>query len=751
MATRPQVNTNLGAPEQARVVARPLSSRTNVATVNISKGAQLASALSSVLPSLNGFVEEAKQVYQEDEANRAYDTIQGMTYEQAENAVKTGEMLKTESPWYQAAFEKQFGLTYAAKRKRQIIDEYNNGFDKHNGDVDSFLTNYAAEDRDKFGGSKFIMSGLRQGMDGVLRQVRDDNAQFRSQWTQEKAVENFGVIARTAADTAVDMGSNPMETIGSMYGEHRRSLGLSYEQMDTQVFSLAQQYAAEGNVDMVEQILNYDRVGDDGTKVGSFSKRPKYALDSKRLIETARANRGEANRKANTEAVVGLQERGAAGQLDDADRVQLQTMRDDEQLSQAQHESILRQDNDARVRATGDAYVATQTTAIRGEVLSTVMQGRGYTIQDVDVVNPATGKTTTLSADDMIEEAVNDAMNVMASKNATPQQMAAQLASYGVDANYSVWENAMSNGYQALSESLATVGKDGTAKLPEPAIAGYNTWRSLSDQPRLRDRHVTNADAGNIYRDADALVRLRVPEEDALLRSASIDRKSRSGKAAALPREQIDKIIQASTASDGWFGGSPANVSSVSGWIEDSVRVQVELGVAPKQAVKNGIQAYKDSHTIINGAAINTRSAFIPPNFEESSAVMLESFAEQTGEDADDLTLLPAHDGSNYWVVVSKSNVALPIVVEGRSNRFHISQIQQSAEDAKDAEEAALLEEVNEGVADAQADAAFDAAIQAGPDAEFMQGLDADTAAKKAAEEARIKKNKATNSRLFGR
>lgn len=688
MNRRPQVDTDLGAPEQVRAVARPVATSAPAFSVGQSRGAALAASLSSIAPKLNGYIEELKTDYQESEASRAYDTIQGMTFEEAQQAVQSGQMRDTESPWYQAAFEKQFGMAYAARRKREIVDRYNNEFDKHSGSVDDFLAQFAGEDLDKFGGSEFIMSGYRDGMKGVLETVRNDHAEFKSNWTKERTVENFGQIAQSAIDFALENGDDPMTAVRTLYADHKEAFGMSFGEMDAEVFKLAQLYAEQGNLEAVEQILNYDAVGPDGTKVGSFLTRPKYALDSQTLLETAKANKGKNDREANTGNIVDLRVKASGGALGDADMAHLERLRDDQQITQAQYESILVQNRTAKVAGAGTAYVQAHTEAAKTLALDLLTTGKAYTLQDVEIVNPTTGKKTTLRAKDLIEEQVDASLNVLAAKDATPQQMAQHLASWGVDATYSVWENAMSNGYLALTDALTTVGKDGEVKLPEPALAGYMTWKSLVDTPRLRDRHVTNADAAAIYRDAEVLESvMQVPMEEALLRAAAIDRKGRSTASQSLSRDQIASIVDEAKL----WGEDPANGAQVSAAIENSVRVLVDLGLTPEKAVKAAGERFWQSHTMINGAAINTANVFLPPNFEDTSEALLERFAEESGEDIDDLTLLPSTDGSNYWVVAHKSLGGIPVKVNGQTSRFHVTEFQQ----IEDAAEGSIMDQVN--------------------------------------------------------
>lgn len=698
MARRPQVQTDLGQPEQVRTVARPNYSRAPVHTLGQSRAGALVKSLSAVSPTLSGYIEEFEQDYREDEANRAYDTIQGMTFEESQQLVKSGQLRDTESPWYQAAFEKQFGMAYAGRRKREILDRYNNEFDKHNGNVDEFLSQFAGEDLDKFGGSDFIMAGYRSGMQGVLETVRNDHAEFTSQWTKERTVDNFSSIVRTTMDAAVEYGDNPMEAVRALYKDHKETFGMTFGQMDDAVFDLVGVYAEAGDVEAVNAILSYNAVGEDGTKVGSFLSRPKYAAKARQLAETAKANRGESNRKVNTSLMVDFSVRASQGTLTADDYQRMTSLQNDEQMSQAQVEALRVRNETAKTAGAASAYVSAATSQAHNEALSLVVAGQGALVEDFSVTNPETGKVTTVSADKLREVAVQDAMKALETAGEDPRVMAAELASMGTNVTYGKWEAAISDGYLALNEATASVDKDGNTKLPEAALLGYSAWKSMSEFPNLRSRHTDNKDAERVWRAADLLERRGVPLEDALLRASSVISAGPAAMSNRLSRKEIENI--AGLKIGGMFDGQPVDMGRVTSYIEEQVNLDRALGASSAQAVENALKAFEEDHVLVNGYAVNTRAKFLPQNFEEASMALLEGFAEQHGEDVDDLTLVPAHDGSDYWVVAEKANVGIPVPVAGRTNRFHISQLQEAADELEAlevaeiaaAEEAAKLE-----------------------------------------------------------
>lgn len=680
---RQQVNTDLGSPEALRTTARPVSTASPTYSVGGSSGAALMRSLAGVKPELNAYLQEMEGEFREAEEARAYDAIQGMTYEQSSALVASGDMRATESPWFKAAFDKQFGLAHASRRRREIVTNYNNEFDKHGGDVEGFLANYAADDAEKFGDNKHIMSGLREGMSGVFGKVKDDQAEFTADYARSQVSDNFLDVARGAFDQAMESGTNPMEAIRNLYGGHNEMLGLTFPEMDDYVMQLAEERALAGDLEGTRALLEYEAVGADGTPVGAFTQRQRFSLKAQQLIERAEGNAGSNLRSASTQTVVGLRERAAAGQLDSTDRAQIQRLHDTGAISNEMHESLLMQHTTGERRATAAAFEDNQQGAAIGHAVEMLQNGRGYALRDVTVINPFDGSEHTWSSDDLREMAATEMVDGMLANNATPQQVSQHMAEWGVDYTYEPFENAMSHGYLSLTEAVAAAGANGKVELPEPALAGYQTWKGMNNQPRLRDRHIVNAEAGSVYRDAAALERTGTyTAEEALYRSASIDRKgSRSSLSSVVDRDRFYSAVTKGMRSGGFMGigrQTADNGAQVARWMEESVRVQMDLGMTMDAAIKEGLKSYQDSHEVINGISINIRDNFIPPNFEQITNHVIAGYAEQTGEDAGDITLYPSHDGSDNWIMVYKGSLA-PVSAEGHTGRFHISQLQDSA------------------------------------------------------------------------
>ncbi|MCG7520503.1 hypothetical protein [Ruegeria sp. Ofav3-42] len=581
--------------------------------------------------------------------------------------------------------QKPRALGYAAERKRAIVDEYNNNFDKDNGDIDAFLAQYAENDFAAYGDNPFIMSGYREGMGGLFNAVKNQHSEYQSGLVKEQTGTNFVSVTRGAIDTAIASGGDIMPHVRAIYTDHKKALGLTYAEMDDHVMMVAAEYAAAGDFATVEAILNYEAVGDDGTKVGSFSQRPKYSEKAAQLLETAKANQGKHLREANTATMVDLSVAASVGGLSPEQIVQLDTLKKSEQISQREHEGLLEQNRKALKRQTAEAWSDNIKLEAGNEALKMVLEGRAWQIMDQEVVNPHTGDTISITREELVQKNAEHIMMTLEGKGSTPAVMAQQLGAMGIDYKYPKWQAAMTFGHIAITDALASVDANGQVELPERATVGYDLYKGLSDNPQVRGRHVSD-EAEAIYRDAELLESLGWEPNEALLKSATIDRKGgRKSLSSSVERGEFYTAVKGLVKRRGFlgFGENVANGQRVSQDIEHMVRVQMDLGVPMEKAIDNSVELWEQSHTVINGAAINTRDIWVPGNMDEASTAYLTAFAAASGDDVDELTLMPTFDGSNYWVVAYKGNVAHS--ADGTKelpNRIHITQIQQAAVDA---------------------------------------------------------------------
>lgn len=650
---RAQVNTNLGQPELAQTVARPSGISAPVATYQPSAGMQLAESLASILPSLSGYVQEARQAAQDKEAARAYDTIQGMTYEEAKAAVSSGAMRETESPWYRAAFQKQFGMANAAERKRQIATDYQTTFDKENGDINAFLAGYAQEDFQQYGNSEFVLAGMREGMSGFFDAVKNGQAEYTNGRLQQQAQEQFVSVAWDKVDTAQADGADISKTVAAVALDHVKALGMTPNQADEQLLLLARQYADQGNVEAVKGILDADPHGG-----GSYFQRSSTGQTATQLIELARTAQSKKDRSANTRAIVDLEDLSKVGGLTSMDVEQATMLRDTGQMSDAWLENLLGVNVSGRDAATKQAIKGRITGDLMNEATKMVKTGQGSLIQDQTITDPTSGVQVTVSSDQLRHDVVQEQVEGLMAAGAPTATVAAHFASWGMGETYSPWEKILSDGPVALSNSLLTADEKGNVTVPEPALMGYNLWKEMAAQPMLRDNHMKNDKSAAIYRDAEILEKYGLLTPEQALITAATPQVTGGGMTTKFDAREFYSALDNIETDGGWFGRDAINPGEARAATEELARIYVSRGMPTVAATEKAVEDTNRTFTVINGVMINTRNMFLPGNFGDIATAYVQDFSKSNGMDPEDVYLMPDSSGK-YFNYVSKYGVPL--------------------------------------------------------------------------------------------
>lgn len=672
---RVQVQENRG-PVEIIPQAQPIHSTVSSGQLpRRSDGAAIAQAFSDLSVGAARLFQQIEQGKIEDAEVAVQDRLNGMTFEEANDAVRSGQIAEQENPYFVAAFERQMVIEAGSKLKRNILEEYQTSFDRENGDLDQFLTDRFNGFQQEFGDLEFGKEVISDSIGGFFETLKDHHAEFKTGRIKETASNRFFSVARDTLQRAIATGQDPSAAVRSLYDDHKNHLGLSNAEMDQSVLQLAQEQAEEGNVEVVNSLLGTDITGTDGTKVGSFLTKPKTADKARRVIALAEAQRAENRRRGMVEGIAEFQTRAASGGLTEADEATILSLVDDEVLSIGQATSFFTQNRQAQRRAIVVANTQKAQAQYNLGVGRALAAGMGFMVQDRQYTDED-GRQHTFKAKAAIQASVDQAIGHLATTGATTEQQAATLAGFGVDAKFSVWENALSNGYLAIHQATVQAGENGDIELPPPATAGYEVWKSLGEFPALRERHISDATASSIYADAEVLERNGMDAQTALVVSAGIDRdKRRTGVSSRIDNDTLTSVVSRA-AEGGWFDGTAENGGYISKAIERQARIYMDMGLPAERAMEEAQDRFLQSHTLVNGVMINTRNAFVPPNFDEVAQLVLEDFAEAHEEDVDDLTLFPARDGQKFWRVARKGSL-VPHENWDQGGSFSINELQE--------------------------------------------------------------------------
>lgn len=642
---RVQVNSLPDAPI-TQATSRPTSVLVQAPYRDTSGGllGSLASALQDINPGLQQFMWNRETQNREEDTRRAHDAIAGLTFDQAQERIASGEMDRTESPFYQAAYKKQFGIVYAGERKQHLLDRYAQDIDKFNGDVDGFLAHAAQEDMDKYGNDKFVLAGIREGMGDFAGEVRAQHRDSIRKATQETAVSRFGDSLGVEYTQALKDGRDPIAAVRYLAEGQAKLLGITGPQIDDAFMTMAQGYAAQGNVDEARRILTTEITAADGTKLGAYSTRPAYATKAASILNAGAAKATETQRIALTGEIMGLKTMASQGALTREGQDRITALRQSDIISQSEYEGIIGVNQKALNEQADRAYGARVEAESASDAAAAMREGRGWAVQDRTYVD-GSGNTKVIKAKDMTAKVVSDTYGTMLKQGKTVPEIAAVLSSFGSDVEVGDWSKLMNDGNMALTTATVKAGKDGSVQVPEQAAAGFELYRSLSPFKMLRDRHIT-PEAQAIYSDAEVLMQNGMDAGAALAEAASADR------SAANPIPRISDKIVSDAVDDTDFSGT-INRGQIGGTIQRLASIYMRDYHLPADKAVEAAKGNVAASTItINNVAVNRRNRYVGPDFEKAATTAVRAFAKAQGDDEGDLTLMPADDRGDRWIVV---------------------------------------------------------------------------------------------------
>lgn len=114
-------------------------------------------------------------------------------------------------------------------------------------------------------------------------------------------------------------GKSPEEIVTALRGNYegnRQLLHVDFREQDKEMVRLAEAFAAEGNLAMVQAILNSERTGADGTVLGPLSANREFQADATRILNAAETQLQQNNGDAAFDARMRFNEQASVGELD---------------------------------------------------------------------------------------------------------------------------------------------------------------------------------------------------------------------------------------------------------------------------------------------------------------------------------------------------------------------------------------------------------------------------------------------------
>lgn len=651
---------------------------------------QLASALSSVSPAIQGFLQQSQDKAKKDAEDRANKRIGGMSFEEARAAVDNGSIPEMENPWFKAAYMKQYGERLAYQRINELTTEYETNFDKDQGSFDQFVRERAKEDLEKYGNDPHFTSAYNQLIDNYNAKANQAQAQHRAEQTKLDTVSGVYDTFMGQAQAMRQEGKSAEEIVTALrskFDGNRQLLHVDYREQDKEMVRLAESYAAQGDLEMVRAILNGDRTGSDGTKLGPLAANREFQADAVRILNAAESRLEENNGKAAFDNRMTYSEQARAGKLDQAGLMALHKAKPGT-FSDAQVLSLIDQNNafneqQAALAAKNEQRMAlaaqarASQSALRERNMGLVERGRLAYLEDATVLTD-TGETKTLSVEEQRKDVVNEIKRqsdwLIENKQATPDQVFDREVK-AFTANNLVnpeWSSILSAGRIGSTPFTNSGGE-----LPVQLRDGAELYLRLHNaNPALLDSHIkkeADRDFYETFRIATQYGKLGFEQalQTATMKTSDPERAQAMAKVS---NEEVEERVRDITYGGNFLGfgaSSPSNRGYVAAEIGRLGKFYAANGLDADDALDEAKARFEATHTAVNGNFVYTAGKNIPPNFGEMATRAIEKYAkeyglENGGYEAEDLTIRPATNG-NGWLIVD-SLTQLPVDNSAKAN-----------------------------------------------------------------------------------
>lgn len=635
---------------------------------------QLAGALAQISPALTNFLDNSAAKAQKDAEDRAMRRIGGMSFQEARDAVNSGKMTEMDNPWFKAAFMKQYGERLAYERVNELSTEYETNFDKNSGDVDGLIRGRTSDDLDQYGNDPHFTGAYTKVMDGFGARAKTAQAQYKTEQVKQDTVSGVYDTFHGEATSLREAGKTPQEIVNTLRGKYegnRSLLHVDFKEQDKEMVRLAEAFAAKGDMEMVNAILNSDRKGADGTVLGPLSANREFQADAVRIQNGAKRQNFEQTEESTRDARMGFWDQARQGQLKRDDLVKWHKDNPGG-FTESQVLSLINQNDtfneqQAKELAKAENKIALQKAADQAEEdlvsknLEATTRGMLPYIEEATVPTK-TGETRTISVDDqkkaVAKRLVDQTEWLVGKGKASPEQaFGMQVESFSVgNLTNPKWEHVLGAGPKAATQFTLSGGE-----VPPALQDSVDLYIKLhSANPKLLETHIKDSsdrDFYEAYRVATQYGKMTPTQAMQTAMMQTSDPSKFQGAGTQQRFDAIDERVKDITFGGiaGWFSSSPRNQGYVANEIGRLGKFYAQNGMGTDAALDEAKKRFEATHTEVNGNFVYTAGRDIPPNFGQLANFAIEQyvkdFGEREGVNASDLTLRPATNGQGWMIV----------------------------------------------------------------------------------------------------
>lgn len=647
---------------------------------------QLAAALGQLNPALTNFMGTIAEEDKSKQEAAASNKIGGMTFEEAQKGVQEGTISELQNPWFKAAFMKQFGQRVALRKSQELADQYENGFQKDGGDVEKLVTGVAKPVLDQYGNDKHFSAGFNAVFNPNADKIRTGQAGYQSARVNTEVRQGVFEIGTALIGQGIQQGKSADEIVSglrSTYAGNKQLLNVPYAEQDAEVFRIAQTLTKgistasnpKLQMEIVQKLLNDERVAPDGKQLGSLAKNRQYADKAVSLLDAADKEYRQFNQRTSFDSHATWDEKARAGLISQqefehlvdehqsnpgryTDAQVLALKHSSDTVLETRRKEVAALEEKQRARALADG----QRQAVMNDASSLSGGGNLWAVKDAKVIDEH-GNEKTLTADKIREEVVGNFLRrstaVAAQRHEQPAQTFDREANwFGMNGEKNpVWEDLLKRGY--MQGTAATLSGN---KLPQGLETATELYNQLyAKNPALLKKHVDDASM-----DFYEAVRFGTQVAGFDKRTAAINalevNKDPTKYESPYWKQKFDDISSAVKSSVPGFimNGAPDNAGEIGPQIEQAAKYFAKLGASPTVAVEEAKKRVQANYVNVNNYLVRTGDRAIPQAFPDMAKRYIDDYVSKYGEkegvSASDLTVQPIGNAAGQWRLVLKKS-----------------------------------------------------------------------------------------------
>ena len=394
----------------------------------------LLSELAKVEPKLQETLAKREKELKEKAELEAQRQITKMSLPEINELVDKGVIPPSDNPFTKEALKRLASTRIGLEANRAMMEDYNTVFNKDTGNIEDLIDKYKKPILEQIGDDEQLNKGFYAAFNDTDRKIRDAHTEYSITKFDADNAQTISDIATETIKRGQESGATPQQISSTIYKQVEDStklIGLEPRQVEGFMMKSLEQFANDGQVDLVKAMLEDNR-----GKLGSLGKKAENVVVGQNMLATAEKVRDDRIYEGAVDFRIKADEDAMRGIF--REPVMRQAL-DEKRITEAQYRGWKQEAMNARKRSEDDRQKAALIRASENsekmanlETLSNMLTGNDYKNIGYEYITP-TGSVKAVSKDQGDDKAILMARNSIRNEVVTPESRGF-LAALGIDA-----------------------------------------------------------------------------------------------------------------------------------------------------------------------------------------------------------------------------------------------------------------------------------------------------------------------------